>query len=383
MMYFVIIDTKVPLFIFHSTLDKKIILNIIYNGKGVSMNRYIKFLIIGCVFATLLFAPSSDKVSAENEGGRVWVEGQRGWQENGTYLWTSVAPLPTYNVGIGTSTPSYTLHVAGISYGDYNGSTPIASGVYGLGSHNNTATSAKGIIGMVNQPPSTYIGLAVCGFANSDEAIGGWFWGDNIQQATGYWWSGTGVIAVGSWAAVIGNTNDPDGWALTGYSSGNTDACGVYGYNSTSGIYAYIADNFGYGIYSNGVKSTVMPTSQGEKVLFCPESPEVLFVDYGTGRLNNGRAYVALDPTFLEITTIDRTHPYRVVVTPTDMCNGVYVIKREKGFDVIETDNGTSNATFDYQVIAYRKGWEDKRFPAGKPRHKHRVSHTTQLGLKR
>ncbi|MEO0142751.1 MAG: hypothetical protein ABIL15_05290, partial [candidate division WOR-3 bacterium] len=217
----------------------------------------------------------------------------------------------------------------------------------------------------------------------SNGALGGWFWGNNIQSATGFFWGGTGVIAVGGWAAIIGNTNDPDGWAVTGYSNGSGDACGLYGQNDYSGVYAYIADSWGYGIYSNGVKSTVMPTSRGEKVLFCPESPEVLFVDYGTGRLNNGRAYVALDPTFLEVVTIDRTHPYRVVVTPTELCNGVYVIKRDKGFDVIETNNGTSNATFDYQIVAYRKGWEDKRFPDGKPRRPHNRSYTNQVELKR
>ncbi|MEN3046407.1 MAG: hypothetical protein ABDH49_05445, partial [Candidatus Hydrothermales bacterium] len=38
------------------------------------------------------------------------------WFEDGSNLWTAVSPLPSYKVGIGTSNPSYTLHVEGTSY---------------------------------------------------------------------------------------------------------------------------------------------------------------------------------------------------------------------------------------------------------------------------
>jgi|GEM_PF-5514401 len=42
---------------------------------------------------------------------RIWTEGQRGWIEDGANIWTSLAPVPTYNVGIGTSSPQGKLHV--------------------------------------------------------------------------------------------------------------------------------------------------------------------------------------------------------------------------------------------------------------------------------
>ena len=51
----------------------------------------------------------------------------------------------------------------------------------------------------------------------------------------------------------------------------------------------------------------------------------------------------------------------RVYVTLNDRCRGVYVKKGTTGFDVIELDDGTSNAAFDWRVVAKRRGYEDAR----------------------
>ncbi len=43
------------------------------------------------------------------------------------------------------------------------------------------------------------------------------------------------------------------------------------------------------------------------------------------------------------------------MITLNDQCNGVYVTNRTTtGFDVIELNSGTSNASFTYEVIANR-----------------------------
>jgi len=76
--------------------------------------KIIKVLLVGAIIGgyKVLYAP--DEMSKEKEKGEIkWVEPTRGWDENGTYLWTAVSPLPNYNVGIGTSTPSYKLDVVG------------------------------------------------------------------------------------------------------------------------------------------------------------------------------------------------------------------------------------------------------------------------------
>ncbi len=52
----------------------------------------------------------------------------------------------------------------------------------------------------------------------------------------------------------------------------------------------------------------------------------------------------------------------RVQVTLTGDCNGVYVSeKTATGFTVRELRGGASNATFDWEVAAKRKGYEDVR----------------------
>ncbi|MEO0267121.1 MAG: hypothetical protein ABIM36_03180 [candidate division WOR-3 bacterium] len=92
--------------------------------------KIMKMLLIGAIICAykVLYAPDELKKEGK-EGGQIqWVEPTRGWDENGTNLWTAVSPLPSYNVGIGTSTPAYKLDVVGNSriQGDlYINSWPI------------------------------------------------------------------------------------------------------------------------------------------------------------------------------------------------------------------------------------------------------------------
>ena len=42
-------------------------------------------------------------------------------------------------------------------------------------------------------------------------------------------------------------------------------------------------------------------------------------------------------------------------------CKGTAVKRGTTGFDVVELQNGTSNAAFSYRIVAKRKGYEDRR----------------------
>ncbi len=121
-----------------------------------------------------------------------------------------------------------------------------------------------------------------------------------------------------------------------------------------------------------GVKQAVVSTATyGQRGLYTDESAELYFFDRGGGQLVDGVAVITLDPIWLETVTIDAGHPMRVQVTLTGDCNGVYVSeKRATGFTVRELRGGASNATFDWEVAAKRKGYEDVRlapFAAGQP----------------
>uniref|UniRef100_A0A7V3RII3 Tail fiber domain-containing protein n=1 Tax=candidate division WOR-3 bacterium TaxID=2052148 RepID=A0A7V3RII3_UNCW3 len=90
--------------------------------------KSIKIISICLIIGTLLYAPTDKVIKKDHKidyEGRAWVEGLRGWSEDGVNLWTSVSPLPLYNVGIGTLSPLYKLDVQGT--GHFTGALTIGS----------------------------------------------------------------------------------------------------------------------------------------------------------------------------------------------------------------------------------------------------------------
>jgi hypothetical protein len=94
--------------------------------------------------------------------------------------------------------------------------------------------------------------------------------------------------------------------------------------------------------------------------MFAPEAPEVLIMDFGMGQLQEGRAYVELDPIFSHNIIVNERHPLRVYIQLEDECEGVYVTnKSERGFEVRELRGGRSHARFSWYVVANRKDERD------------------------
>jgi len=105
-----------------------------------------------------------------------------------------------------------------------------------------------------------------------------------------------------------------------------------------------------------------MNTSRGKVRLAAMESPEVWFEEKLSGKLEKGQAEIKLDPIFIEVTTINDQFPMRVIATPNEECNGLWVEKFNDKIIVHELKNGNSDATFDISISALRKDLEGRRF---------------------
>ena len=135
---------------------------------------------------------------------------------------------------------------------------------------------------------------------------------------------------------------------VAGYSKG---AVGVYG---ETGVAGGNAGFFRGNLLIMGTKSAAVPFPDGtHRALYCMESPELWFEDFGTAKLKRGRAVVKLDADFAK--TI-RTSDYRVFLTPEGDCGGLYIkSKRGDGFEVRELQGGTSNVAFSYRIVGRRR----------------------------
>lgn len=151
-----------------------------------------------------------------------------------------------------------------------------------------------------------------------------------------------------------------------GYFTGGTAAAGVsysyvglkYNYNND----ATATGGTNYKIVGNGVVSTLIPDeNNAPRTMFCPEAPEVLFEDYGVGKLTNGQTYIELDKIVANSLKIDTNHPLKVFIQLEGECNGVYVTEKSKnGFLVKELNNGKSNIDFSWHIVGNRANSKDK-----------------------
>jgi hypothetical protein len=115
----------------------------------------------------------------------------------------------------------------------------------------------------------------------------------------------------------------------------------------------------------DGTKSAVVGTEDyGRRALYAVESPNNWFEDFGSARLVDGQATVAIEPIFAQ--TVNLTRDYHVFVTPLGDCPLYVIDKKPTSFAVRAMDGRTCSITFDYRIVARRLGYEDLRLePAG------------------
>src|SRR6185437_3241541 len=245
-----------------------------------------------------------------------------------------------------------------------NDSYPAVLGLSNIGHgsfFSTNATYAYGVIGQNNTADIGDVGSGIDGESNQSAGFG--VRGVNFNPTSGV---GIGIIGVGSgsagnyFASGEGIMGDGVNFGVEAYCEApaltpNTGAgyfqdlpgdFGLIGDNQdgAGGFFAdaslditYIAYN-GNGILSTATKSTMVQDETGqERIMYCDESPEVVFHDYGTAALVNGKVHVNLDKLYASTVAINEKHPLRVMVTLNDQCNGVFVTNRTAtGFDVVE-----------------------------------------------
>jgi hypothetical protein len=169
----------------------------------------------------------------------------------------------------------------------------------------------------------------------------------------------------GSVTGVFGQTRSPQGLGVVGFgASGGVGTAGagkigLFGVGPVAGF--FVGDVTVQGdLTCTGTKSAAVPAANGTlRRLYCLESPESWFEDFGEARLVRGRASVKIAADFKRC--LGRG-AYHVFLTPLGDCNGLYLAKRSQGtFEVRELGGGRHTLRFSFRVVAKRKGTEGKR----------------------
>ncbi len=245
------------------------------------------------------------------------------------------------------------------------GQTDGGIGVIGLATSGDgvlgQATSGDAIVGVTND------GLGVLAISTN---------GDGLQSISA---NSTGAVGASNTNTETGIAGTSDGG---GFYASLIDGSGVAGEGNTTGVYgvANTITEQGFGGYfendgvfsyvggwqagpftarkilGNGTVSTIVEGTNGELLtMSAPESPEILFQDYGIGKLENGKVRIEIDPIFSRNIRVDAEHPMKVFIQLEGDCNGVFVTnKSATGFEVIELQQGNSNVDFSWSIVATR-----------------------------
>ncbi len=200
--------------------------------------------------------------------------------------------------------------------------------------------------------------------------------GDGVDGVVGATFSGTGVHAIAgqsySTAALLAEGRETSGVIANNNSVNVANNPTIWGYSTAPAgsqlSVVYASGNGGNcsmdsdgNLTCTGTKSAVVKVANGRQVaLYAVESPENWFEDFGSAKLASGAATVKLDTRFSE--TVNSTLDYHVFLTPNGDCKGLFIAqKTPTSFEVRELGGGQSNISFDYRIVAHRKGYEKVR----------------------
>ena len=230
----------------------------------------------------------------------------------------------------------------------------LANGVLGSGVTGGVGVSGTSDSGTGVQGTST-TGVGVYGISGGGSSAGAQPYGV-VGSVTGA--PGFGLFGVTSVAGTVGFAG---GAAVSGGIAGQfSGPVNIYNSVPGAGGNLYVQGNQTV----SGAKSAAVPHPDGtHRLLYCVESPEAWFEDFGEGTITAGRAEVKLDPDFAAVVDTSRLH---VFCMPHDETHHLAVKARSgNGFSVAADVTGAAAArgakaadlsgTFTYRVVAKRK----------------------------
>jgi hypothetical protein len=234
--------------------------------------------------------------------------------------------------------------------------TGTSNGVYGT-------TSTPGGYGVKGAGVNVGIYGAASGVSTEGEAHG---------SRSGVW-GDTGAASDSLYVGVLGTADDNVAGAFYNNANAKSFTPTLFAENDSTATNALIFEAYapsGDGctididgnLFCSGTVSGVANVDGGARKveLYAMQSAENWFEDFGSATLLNGMAIVAFDPTFAQ--TVNTKTEYHVFVTPNGECKGLYISKKSAGsFEVRELAAGKSNISFDYRIVARRKGFENVR----------------------
>jgi hypothetical protein len=224
----------------------------------------------------------------------------------------------------------------------------------------NNGVGVTGIAGVI--VPGLPAGVGVYGFTNAPSGVGV---RGGIATAD---LANTIAVYGENFATNPGPSPGAGGFGVYGFSAkghGLVGATGTLGgaavVGSTNGVVGAHAGVF-YGdlVVVGGPKSAAVPVSDGSlRLLYCVESPESWFEDFGSGNLERGCADVTIKADFAEVADMS---DYHVFLTPYGRNKGLHVAARTPtGFAVEEEEGGRSEIAFAWRVVARRKDIKAER----------------------
>jgi hypothetical protein len=176
------------------------------------------------------------------------------------------------------------------------------------------------------------------------------------------------------------STSDLGGfWKPGGIFGGRNGVCGITKAATGYGVLGISLDTSGWGaffdspgpgvcissgvgkvglIVYNGSKSAAVEAGGTTRLLYCEESSEVWFTDYGFGRLKAGSVVIGIDPVFAQ--AVELGEPYHVFLQPYAQAD-LYVAERTAESFGVRLGSGDPEAEFSYRIVAKRKGFETQR----------------------